>query len=86
MTPELLKLLKELEAFGQTNDDAAENPIARYMSRAAISVERVYRSACRLNLEDNKVTVYEKQNKTAGPVRRCGRDAGPRLRKRHSVG
>ena len=35
--------------------------IARYMSRAAISVERV-----ELNLEDNTVTVYEKQNRTSG--------------------
>ncbi len=34
--------------------------IARYMSRAAISVERV-----ELNLEDNTVTVYEKQNRTS---------------------
>ncbi len=32
--------------------------IARYMSRAAISVERV-----EFNLEDNTVTIYEKQNK-----------------------
>ena len=34
--------------------------IARYMSRAAISVERI-----KLNFEDNTVTVYEKQNRSS---------------------
>ena len=41
------------------NGDRIET-IARYMSRAAISVERV-----ELNLEDSTVTVYEKQNRTS---------------------
>ena len=41
------------------NGDRIEK-IARYMSRVAISVERV-----ELNLEDNTVTVYEKQNRTS---------------------
>ncbi len=59
------------------NGDRIEK-IARYMSRAAISVERV-----EFNPEENTVTVYEKQKKPSGPVRRCGRDAGPRPRKRH---
>lgn len=42
-----------------SNGDRIEK-IARYMSRAAISVERV-----EFNPEDNTVTVYEKQKKTS---------------------
>lgn len=45
-----------------SDGDSIEN-VARYMSRAAISVERV-----EFNSEENTVTVYEKQNKTPAGI------------------
>ncbi len=53
---------------GAPADGEAVEKIARYISRAAISVERV-----EFNFEDNTVTVYEKQKRSSAGRQATGR-------------